>query len=114
MAIPHAQAGNVISVRPLGTALGSTRTHALFKSTDLEVIRMVVPAGSEIPPHAVAGDITVQCIEGRIALCCAEGLRELAAGELIQVSGQDMHSLRGLEDASLLLTIALKNPGPSL
>jgi quercetin dioxygenase-like cupin family protein len=113
MAIPHAQPGDVVSVRPLGPTLESTRTHALFKSADLEVIRVVVSAGSEIPPHAVTGDITLQCIEGRIAFSCGAGVRELAAGELIQVAGQDLHSLRGLEDASLLLTIALKNPGPT-
>ena len=111
MAIPHAQPGDVISVRPLGPDLRSTRTHARFKSDALEVVRIVVPAGSAFPPHAVAGDITLQCIEGRIAFSCGAGVRERAAGDLIQIAGQDMHSLRSLEDASLLLTIALKSPG---
>lgn len=67
MAIPHATPGDVIDVRPLGAALAATRTHALFKSGDLEVIRIVLRAGDEMPPHVVAGEITVQCIEGRIA-----------------------------------------------
>ena len=66
-------------------------------------------AGNEMPPHAVAGEITLQCIEGRIAFSCDAGVRELAAGQLIHVSGDEMHRLRGIEDASLLLTIALKN-----
>lgn len=108
MAIPHATPGDVIDVRPLGAALASTRTHALFKSGDLEVIRVVLLAGAEMPPHGVSGEITVQCLEGRIAFTCAAGVRQLAAGELILVSGDEMHGLRGVEDASLLLTIALR------
>lgn len=111
MAIPHATPGDVIDVRPLGAALAATRTHALFKSGDLEVIRVVLRAGDEMPPHVVAGEITVQCVEGRIAFTCDAGVRELTAGELIHASGDEMHALRGIEDSSLLLTIALK-PAP--
>lgn len=112
MAIPHATPGEVINVRPLGAALATARTHALFKSGDLEVIRIVLRAGDEMPPHVVAGEITVQCIEGRIAFTCDAGVRELAAGELIHVTGDEMHALRGIKDSSLLLTIALKQaPG---
>ena len=108
MAIPHAGPGDVIDVRPLGAALATTRSHALFKSADLEVIRLVLPAGDQMPPHAVAGEITLQCIEGRIAFTCDAGVRELAAGQMIHVMGDEIHGLRGIADASLLLTIALK------
>ncbi|MBK5205139.1 MAG: AraC family ligand binding domain-containing protein [Polaromonas sp.] len=113
MAISHAAPGEVIDVRPLGAALATTRTHALFKSGDLEVIRVVLLAGDEMPPHVVAGEITVLCIEGRVEFTCDAGVRQLAAGELILVSGDEMHALRGIEDASLLLTIALKKDARS-
>ena len=43
------------------------RSHALFKSNDLEVMRIVLRAGQELPPHTVSGEITLQCLEGRIA-----------------------------------------------
>ena len=108
MAIPHAQPGDIIDVRPLGSALAEARSHALFKSTDLEVIRLVLRAGEGMPPHAVAGEITLQCIEGRIAFKFDTGQIELAAGQLVHVTGDDMHSLRAIEDSSLLLTIVLK------
>ena len=108
MAIPHAEPGDVIDVRPLAGKLSAARSHALFKSADLEVIRIVLPAGSEMPPHAVAGEITLQCIEGRIAFSCDAGVRELPAGHLIHSTGGEVHALRAIEDASLLLTIALK------
>ena len=65
-------------------------------------------AGNEMPAHAVAGEITLQCIEGRIALECDSGARELVADQLVHMAGQKMHTLRGMEHASLLLTIILK------
>lgn len=108
MAIPHAQPGDVINVRPMGPALAGTSSHALFKSADLEVMRLVLAAGDEMPAHAVAGEITLQCIEGRIAFTCDAGVRELSAGDLVHGAGDEVHSLRGIEHASLLLTIALK------
>lgn len=108
MAISHAQPGAVIDVRPLGRGLADARSHALFKSADLEVMRLVLRAGEGMPPHAVAGEITLQCIEGRIAFDSATGQIELATGQLVHVVGDDMHSLRAIEDSSLLLTIALK------
>ena len=66
MAIPHASPGDVIDVRPLGAALAGARSHALFKSADLEVIRLVLLRGDQMPPHAVPGEITLQCIEGQL------------------------------------------------
>lgn len=112
MAIEHARPGDVIDIAPLGARLAAARSHALFKSADLEVIRLVLHAGDVMPPHAVAGEITLQCIEGRIAMAGDAGDFELAAGQLVHFGGSQMHALRGLEDASLLLTIALR-PQPN-
>jgi quercetin dioxygenase-like cupin family protein len=66
MAIQHAQSGDPIDIRPLGARLGSEKNIALFKSEQLEVIRLVLLAGKVFPPHAVPGEITLQCIEGEI------------------------------------------------
>lgn len=108
MAIPHSAPGEVVDVKPLGAALSTTRSHALFKSADLEVIRLVLLTGQAMPEHAVAGEITLQCIEGRIAFTCNAGEVVLGAGQLVHVAGEEVHGLRALADASLLLTIALR------
>lgn len=107
MAIPHAKPGEVINIRPLGEALARSITTTLVKTDWIEVIRLVVPAGKEIPPHHVAGEITVQCLEGRVAFSVGGATRELTAGEMLYVEGSEPHSVRGLEDASVLLSILL-------
>ena len=46
MAIPHALPGQPIDVLPLGERVASEPSVALFKSQQLEVIRLVLPAGT--------------------------------------------------------------------
>ena len=107
MAIPHARSGQVIDVRPHGPSFTDERTDALFKTEDLEVIRLVLPAGKGMPPHRVAGEITIQCIEGRIDVTVDGASNHLGAGQLIYLARNVMHGLTAIEDASVLVTIAL-------
>jgi quercetin dioxygenase-like cupin family protein len=109
MAIPHAKSGEVIDVRPLREALTKTITHTIVKTDHLEVIRIVLLAGRELPTHQVPGEITVQCVEGKVAFTIGQVVRELTAGTLLYVEGDGEHSLRASEDSSLLVTILLKN-----
>ena len=107
MAIEHAQPGERIDIRPLGAELANARTVALFKSTQLEVIRMVLVAGKPVPAHEVPGEITIQCLEGRIEVTFEGRSQPLAAGEMLFLAGGVRHGLVGLEDSSVLVTIAL-------
>jgi quercetin dioxygenase-like cupin family protein len=107
MAIPHAAPAQIVDIRPLGAALPDSVTTTLVKTAQLEIIRLVVPAGKEIRPHRVPGEITVQCLEGRVAFTALGQTRELEAGQLVYLTGGEEHSVKGLEDASVLLTILL-------
>jgi quercetin dioxygenase-like cupin family protein len=107
VAIQHAAPGEIVDVRPLADQIASSVTRTLIKSEGLEVIRLVVPAGKEIAPHKVAGPITVQCLEGRIEFEVAGKRQAMSAGDLLYLTGGEMHSLRGLEDSSVLVTIQL-------
>lgn len=62
----------------------------------------------EIPTHQVAGEITVRCLEGQVAFTAGESTRDLEAGQLLLLAGNAPHALRGIEDASLLVTILLR------
>ena len=109
MAIPHAAPGEVIDVRPLGEAVGETKTRALIKTDAVEVLRLVVPAGKQVAEHRAQGEITVQCLEGRVEFTTGEQSRELSAGDLLYLSAAQPHAVRGIEDASLLVTMLLKH-----
>ena len=59
MAIHHASSGELIDILPLKGKLKTTPTKTLFKSNHLEVSRTVLLAGKDVPPHQVAGEMTV-------------------------------------------------------
>ncbi|HVV78073.1 MAG TPA: cupin [Pseudolabrys sp.] len=105
MAIHHAKAGEIVDLRPLGGALKNATTRAIVKSDVFEAVRLIVPAGRKIADHQVPGAITLHCLEGRVRLGLPYAQPELAAGEWIYLDGGTMHSVTGIEDSSLLLTI---------
>jgi quercetin dioxygenase-like cupin family protein len=107
MAIPHAKPGDIADVRPLGSALASAQTKTLIRAEQVEVIRLVVPAGKEIEEHKAKGEIIVQCLEGRVAWTSSGKTQTLEAGKLLYLPTGEPHSLKGLENSSLLLTILL-------
>ena len=110
MAIQHAQPGDIIDVRPLADRLASSRTITLLKTAHLEVVRMVLPAGKTLPEHKAHGEIIVQCLEGKIGFTACGKTNELEAGHLLYLPAGEPHSLQGIEDGSLLVTILLSNP----
>lgn len=104
MAIPHAAPGQAIDIHP---DAADARTTALFKSRDLELMRLVLPAGKSLPPHKVAREITIQCLVGALAVTTAAGRHELQAGQLLYLEREAMHDVLALEDAVALVTVVL-------
>ncbi|MBT9462487.1 cupin domain-containing protein [Hydrogenophaga sp.] len=107
MALHHLESGEIANLRHLGGDALSTQSTALFKSEQLEVIRLMLPRGRSMPMHQVAGEITVQCLEGGIDFETPEGVQRLKAGQLLFLRGGVPHSLLAVEDASVLVTIVL-------
>ncbi len=107
MSIPHAKPGDVIDCRPLGARLATTKTATLGKTENLELLHLVLPAGKQIPTHRAPGEITVQCLEGRVAFAAYGQSCELVAGQMLFLAAAEPHSLRAIESSSLLVTMLL-------
>ena len=107
MAIHHAQPGEVIDVRPFGSALAAAKTSTLLKTEKVEIIRLVMAAGKVLAEHKARGEITVHCLEGKLAFTGFGQTHELTAGQLLYLPAGEPHSVKCLEDASFLLTILL-------
>ena len=107
MAIPHAQPGEVIDVRPLADTLTSSQTRTLIKTSHIEVVRIVLRTGKVIADHKAPGEITVQCLEGRMIFRTMGQKKELQSGDLLYLSAEEAHSVEAIEDSSFLLTMLL-------
>jgi quercetin dioxygenase-like cupin family protein len=89
---------------PLGETFGAAASTTLLKSAGLDLIRLVIPAGKEIPPHRAPGEITVHCIEGHVAFEHDGSVLDLHAGDLLQLCPQETHALKGILDSTVLVT----------
>lgn len=96
---------------PLGGGLHDAKSTQLLSTGAVELVRLVVPAGRRIPTHRAAGEITLQCLEGRIAFEHEGVIRELLPGDLVHLCPQESHAVTAIEDASLLVTLVRPHPG---
>lgn len=109
MALDHAEPLDVINVQPLTGKLHEVKTHSLLKTRKLQLMRLVLAAGQNVPEHQVPGEITIQCLEGQAVVSTPGLSRRLGAGELMALPGGEPHALKAITAASLLVTILL-NP----
>tara|TARA_R110002049_G_scaffold305056_3_gene501178 strand:- start:142542 stop:142877 length:336 start_codon:yes stop_codon:yes gene_type:complete len=107
MAISHAAPGEIISLRPLGDSIASTKTHSLFKTEKMEAIRLVLPEGKKIAEHQAPGEITVHCLEGAVIFSIGDTSRELATGDMLYLEAGKRHAVEAVKDSSVLVTILL-------
>ncbi|MCA9027129.1 MAG: cupin domain-containing protein [Planctomycetaceae bacterium] len=108
MSIPHANPGQLIDVSPLGEKLSESQTYTLLKTSDLEVIRLVLPAGKQIAEHKAPAEITVQCLEGEVAFTTLGKTETLTAGRMLYLSAAEPHALEATQDSSVLVTLLLQ------
>jgi len=109
MALHHAASGEPIDVRPLGDRVLQTPSTALVRTGDFEVMRMILPAGKSVPEHQVAGELTIQCLEGTVELQAHDKTQSLRAGDMVYLAGAVPHALHAVENASILVTMLRKD-----
>ncbi len=110
MATHHASSGELIDLRPLGAPLDDTQSTILLHDEQLKVMRLVLPAGKELPEHAVDGSITMHCLEGAIDVTAHGSCKTMRAGDFMYLAGKVPHALRAAEDTSVLVTIVVQKP----
>jgi quercetin dioxygenase-like cupin family protein len=101
----HAYPGRPIDLRSEGASLAAASTFPLVKEEAFEAIRMVLRKDQEMVGHRVEGPITIYCLHGQIAFTAREQTHDLRAGHWLFLLGNEPHSLRAIQDSSILLTI---------
>jgi quercetin dioxygenase-like cupin family protein len=101
---PPAKLSEVIDVRTAAVSASGGPSALLAKATTLEVRRLTLAKGREIPTHHARGEITVHCLDGRIAFTSNGTTRELGPGQLLVLAAGEPHSLVGLDDSCVLVT----------
>ena len=107
MALHHAVSGEKIALARGDEDIAFFTSVALAKTEHMELIRLVLPVERPMPEHKVDGEMTLQCLEGEIAVELRDGSVSLKPGEMLFLAGGEPHSIRAIEDAVALMTILL-------
>jgi quercetin dioxygenase-like cupin family protein len=107
MVAEPANPGEIVDVRPPGAALAAAKTKTLARTEELEIIRLIIPAWKDLPEHKTKGPLVAHCLQGRVAFTSLGKQQILQAGDLLYLPMGEPHSIKGIEDACLLLTIFL-------
>lgn len=103
MALHHLMPGETVNLSSR-TSAPQRKTAALVKTDRFEAAQLVLGAGNSIARHSVPGYATIHCLSGTIILETNESI-ELSAGDWLYLDRGQGHSVRAIDDASLLLTI---------
>lgn len=83
----------------------------LVKQGGLAVVISHLHAGAALEEHSAPGAATVQVLDGRVRVTIGDESLELPSGRVIAFDSRVRHRVEGIEDSTLLLTIAM--PGQS-
>lgn len=112
MALQHAASGERIALRRGADDIANFTSVALAKTEHMELIRLLLPKGKDLPEHFVDGEISLVCLEGEMLVKAYGKDVMLRPGEMIWLEGRVPHAVVANEDSVGLLTILLTHPGP--
>lgn len=105
MAIHHARAGELVDLNDWPPDVSSDQSHTIIINDDIELGRLILHKGKEIPEHSISSPILIQCMEGTVEIRTQRARQSIGQGQLIYLQANDPHALTALEDAIVLLTI---------
>jgi nucleotide-binding universal stress UspA family protein/quercetin dioxygenase-like cupin family protein len=101
--------GEIVDVRTLEKvpASSSQRRRTLLKTTQIELIRIALPANETVPETESDGETLVQCLQGKVAFTNYGKTQVLESGHLLYLPKGETFTVTAIEDASLLVTTLL-------
>lgn len=109
MATHHAAPGEIVDLASWADDLPVEKTKVIIKTDKMQLARLVIRKDKEFPSHQVSGLITIQCMAGKILFTAMGMEQELHSGQLLYLMPGELHSLKGIEDSVVLLTILIAN-----
>jgi len=94
----------VVDALPAEIPAEGRRMEALIKTPSLDLRRLLLAKGGELPTHTAPGEITVHCLEGRVDFIAGGKTNDLRAGQLIHLGAGIPHSVVGTEPSVVLIT----------
>jgi quercetin dioxygenase-like cupin family protein len=96
------------TLRALAGSSGAGRgAKTLVKEGPLRITLVVLRRGAALEEHQVTGPVSIHVLSGRLRVDMRGGTITLAAGELAALDAGVAHAAEALNDAALLITVAM-------
>lgn len=82
------------------------RAEILLKTDDLRVLLVTLRKDATMAEHSAPGTVTIQVVEGAMAVSANDVTHELAKGGLIAFAADVRHSVQAQSNGAILITIA--------
>lgn len=105
MALTHAQPDEVIDLLPAPEQMAAHGSVSLLRTPHLQLLRLVMPEGHQMPGHRVSGAMTIQCLQGMVRVGTETGLRTLHGGQVLALSPAEPHDVLAMVASVLLVTL---------
>ena len=106
--------GIIVNLSTLSVPIATEQLSTLVKTTQVEILQLLMPQGSTIPAHEAEGEIVVHCLTGFVAIEVLEVRHELGANQLFYLDKAARFSITGLADSIVLLTIIAPKHGANV
>lgn len=110
MSAAHTTFGSVIEIGSPEGNLGVSQATTLVRTDRLEVIQLIITPEKAVPTHEFQGESVIQCVRGRVTIGISSHVLELNAGQLLHCASNKPFSVKAMEEALLLVTVALPPP----
>lgn len=78
---------------------------------DLRIVLIALAGGARLEKHQTIGRLSIQLLEGKVAMALDAERVELSAHQLLELAPNRAHDVEALEDSALLLTVAWPGSG---
>jgi len=85
----------------------------IVKQPIFRVVLVALQVGAEVGAHETEGPVTVQAMEGRLAIRVGADEVVLGPGQLLVLRPGLHHSMHALDDAAFLLTLTAETTHPA-
>lgn len=111
MATHHAKPGEVVDLDSWADGIPGRKSKAIAKLQGLELARLAVDQDTEIHHSKycqVTGPIVIHCLDGEVKLTIPDKTVYLKTGQLVYLEEKTEHTLTGVTNSVVLLTMILK------
>jgi quercetin dioxygenase-like cupin family protein len=105
MGLQHCQPGEVLNLMSLRENLPTDATFSVARTDAMGVLPKFLPKGKKVPTHHAPGEITVQCLQGKVTFLVGHESRELTPGDWPFFLPKQEHALEAHEDSVVLVSM---------